>query len=64
LLPEAFSPKDEDWLKEVVGSVQSKMDYLAQIPQHAAVYFGETKDPAGEEEMEISKGLALCWKNC
>ncbi len=57
-IAENVSPEAEEWLLDVVASVQSKMDYLAQIPEHAAVYFGETKDPAGEEEMDILKGTA------
>lgn len=57
-IAENISPEAEEWLLDVVASVQSKMDYLAQIPGHAAVYFGETKDPAGEEELEILKGTA------
>lgn len=55
-IAEDLSLEDQDWLRDVLVSVQSKMEYLAQFTDHAAVYFGETKDPAGDEEREILKG--------
>ncbi len=47
------------WLKEVLASVQAKMDYISQAPKHAAVYFGDTRNPQSEEAQSALKGASL-----
>lgn len=48
-----LSPGREEWLAEALVSVQSKVEYLSQIPRQAGVYFGRVKDPENAETIAV-----------
>ncbi len=55
-----IAPEREEWLKAVLVSIQTKVEYLAQVPEQASVYFGGVKDPEeGEAREFIRKGRLL-----
>ncbi len=50
------SLKEKEWLQEVVISVREKLEYLAQIPQQAALFFDAAAEEVDPEAREILQG--------
>ncbi|EEG76886.1 glutamate--tRNA ligase [Dethiobacter alkaliphilus] len=55
LAAENPTAEDLDWLKQVVGAVKDKLEYAAQITEHAAAFFGE--EPELDQEDEDAKAV-------
>ncbi|NOY77447.1 MAG: glutamate--tRNA ligase [Calditrichaeota bacterium] len=48
-----FSVGDRDYIRRVVETVRSKVDYLAQIPEHAKIFFQESVVIESDEAREM-----------
>ncbi|HCC07953.1 MAG TPA: glutamate--tRNA ligase [Clostridiales bacterium] len=45
--------ENKEWIKKVVGAVRGNVEYLAQIPEHIGIFFGEGVTPENDEAREI-----------